>query len=69
MALRLKGGAVFLHVPKTGGYWVNGVLREFGLVEAEVARRHAGLYEAVSGETFRSGYAAVRHFASRSVKR
>ena len=30
MALLLKGGAVFLHVPKTGGRWVGKVLEESG---------------------------------------
>ena len=35
MALLLKGGGVFLHVPKTGGNWVTTVLKEAGLVQRD----------------------------------
>src|SRR5512135_605059 len=41
MALLLKGGAVFLHVPKTGGRWVGRVLEASGLVESELGSMHA----------------------------
>jgi len=36
MALIFKGGAVFLHVPKTGGNWVTDVLRRSNLVDRTV---------------------------------
>lgn len=41
MALILKGGALFLHVPKTGGNWVTKVLQESGLVEYSLGPKHA----------------------------
>lgn len=41
MTLLLKGGAVFLHVPKTGGLWVTEVLEGLGLVERSFAHIHA----------------------------
>ncbi|MEM9017777.1 MAG: hypothetical protein AAGC68_12250, partial [Verrucomicrobiota bacterium] len=41
MALILKNGAVFLHIPKTGGTWVSKVLREEGLVACSMGHRHA----------------------------
>lgn len=41
MALVLKGGAVFLHVPKTGGTWVTSILEQCGLVEGTVGHKHA----------------------------
>lgn len=41
MALILKGGAVFLHVPKTGGNWVTKVLDECGLVRGRLGHKHA----------------------------
>jgi len=41
MALLLKNGAVFLHVPKTGGLWVTEVLEELGLVERRIEHIHA----------------------------
>lgn len=40
MALRLKNGAVFLHVPKTGGNWVTRMLEELDLVELELGHKH-----------------------------
>ncbi|GAB4168770.1 MAG: hypothetical protein OHK0026_07030 [Rhodocyclaceae bacterium] len=41
MALILRTGAIFLHVPKTGGTWVAQVLCELGLVEGEIGHKHA----------------------------
>jgi hypothetical protein len=41
MALLLKGGAVFLHIPKTGGRWVGKVLVASGLVESNLGHMHA----------------------------
>lgn len=43
MALILKNGAVFLHVPKTGGNWVTTVLRDMGMVCAETPHKHADI--------------------------
>jgi hypothetical protein len=40
MALLLRCGAVFLHVPKTGGNWVERVLRDQKLVRAAIGLRH-----------------------------
>jgi hypothetical protein len=41
MALLLKGGSIFLHVPKTGGRWVGKVLTAAGLVESHLGHMHA----------------------------
>ena len=41
MALALKDGTVFLHIPKTGGNWVREVLAELDLVDTEIAYKHA----------------------------
>lgn len=41
MAVILRGGAVFLHIPKTGGTWVTSVLRDAGLVRCSIGHRHA----------------------------
>jgi len=43
MALILKGGAVFLHIPKTGGNWVTAVLREAGLAKGGLGHKHADM--------------------------
>ena len=41
MALILKNGAVFLHIPKTGGNWVTRILEELDLIDTEVPHKHA----------------------------
>ena len=43
MALVLKNGAVFLHIPKTGGNWITEVLEKCGLVRSNVPPKHADL--------------------------
>jgi hypothetical protein len=43
MATLLKSGALFLHVPKTGGNWVSDVLEAQDLVFAHIGGKHAGL--------------------------
>ena len=43
MAVILKNGVLFLHIPKTGGTWVTKVLREAGLVRCSIGHRHANL--------------------------
>jgi hypothetical protein len=43
MATLLTSGALFLHVPKTGGNWVSDVLEAHGLVFAHVGGKHSGL--------------------------
>ena len=44
MALILKNGAIFLHVPKTGGSWVTAVLKDQGLVKRSIGHIHADLH-------------------------
>jgi len=40
MALLLRNGAVFLHIPKTGGNWVRGVLEKLDFIEGEIGHKH-----------------------------
>jgi hypothetical protein len=40
MAFLLKNGAVFLHVPKTGGTWIKHVLEELDLIAAPLGHIH-----------------------------
>ena len=48
MTCELPGGAIFLHIPKTGGTWVFEVLTELGLVKRTVGRHpHADYTRAV----------------------
>ena len=41
MTVRLIDGSEFLHIPKTGGTWVESVLRESGLVAEKYGHEHA----------------------------
>jgi hypothetical protein len=41
MAFELINGAQFLHIPKTGGNWVEQVLRDNGLLARKQGHRHA----------------------------
>jgi len=41
MAILLKGGAIFLHIPKTGGSWVTRILQEMDLIEGRIGHMHA----------------------------
>lgn len=43
MALILKGGAIFLHIPKTGGSWITKVLHESGLIAGKIGHKHADI--------------------------
>jgi hypothetical protein len=43
MALLLRGGAAFLHIPKTGGSWVTEVLDRQGLIRRRFSHEHAGI--------------------------
>jgi hypothetical protein len=40
MALVLKGGSVFLHIPKTGGTWVRSILSEMSLAGGKRGHKH-----------------------------
>ena len=40
MALLLKNGAIFLHIPKTGGNFITTCLRDLDLVEKETHNKH-----------------------------
>ena len=41
MALLLRDGSIFLHIPKTGGNWVTSVLRQQNLLRAEFGHKHS----------------------------
>ena len=45
MAILLKNGVIFLHIPKTGGSWVTAVLEDQGLVKRPIGHIHADLHQ------------------------
>jgi len=66
MALLLKGGSVFLHVPKTGGRWVTAVLTAAGLVESHLGHMHADA-ERVLSPNGGSGRHLIRYLLKRRL--
>lgn len=50
MAILLKGGGIFLHIPKTGGNWVAELLEVNNLVFAYFGEKHANLEQINSFE-------------------
>jgi len=63
MATLLKGGALFLHIPKTGGSWVRHVLRRQGLVRMEWPHPHPDLNRVLNLPRYYPW-----HFAKQSLK-
>jgi hypothetical protein len=43
MALLLKNGSIFLHIPKTGGNWVRHILKKSNLIHSEIGHKHADM--------------------------
>ena len=58
MSLQLINGAEFLHIPKTGGAWVEKMLRSQNLVEDSVGHKHADY----DRNLFRSTMNSRHHF-------
>ncbi len=50
MAILLKCGAIFLHIPKTGGNWIADVLEDQNLVFAHFGEKHANLTQILEFE-------------------
>ena len=56
MALLLRNGAVFLHIPKTGGNWVRGVLEKLDLIEGEIGHKHSDVDRVLFEPYFNTGW-------------
>ena len=73
MAVLLKCGAVFLHVPKTGGSWITHVLTENGLVRRQIGHIHADMvriqyYSSGGRVVFSSAYQWLKSITPRKLK-
>lgn len=66
MALVLKGGAIFLHIPKTGGNWVTTVLKECGLVKGSIGHKHADI-DRVLFPSENSGHKLLKYLIKRKL--
>ena len=68
MGFRLTNGAVFLHIPKTGGSFVQQALREQGLIESYLADMHHDMDRMLYQERFGAGRDFLRHLVERRLR-
>ncbi|MFT5028006.1 MAG: hypothetical protein ACI9VS_000426 [Candidatus Binatia bacterium] len=68
MALILKDGTVFLHLPKTGGNWVTKVLRECGLAKGGLGHKHANMDRLLAPMNYRKSSLRA-HFKIHRIKK
>lgn len=70
MAVKLKCGAIFLHIPKTGGLWVEKVLQQLDLVDMHIGHsQHADFDRTLNYERFFSGRHIMAYLLRRNVRR
>jgi hypothetical protein len=64
----LKNGAVFLHIPKTGGSWITRVLIELDLIAAPLGHEHTDWDRAFWNDRFHHDGKVLRSILRRSVR-
>ncbi len=67
MTILLKNGAVFLHIPKTGGIWVHTVLEALDLIQAPLGHEHSDLEHAFWNDRFHRDAKVFRHILRRAM--
>lgn len=56
MAIQLQDGTIFLHIPKTGGSWVEKSLITLGLSQCALGHKHADFERVVYPHNFREAF-------------
>jgi hypothetical protein len=69
MALRLINGAEFLHIPKTGGSWVEKALYKCNLVEKQIGYRHVDYDRVVNTARLGTGNELFMHISALALRR
>ena len=67
MALVLNSGAIFLHVPKTGGSWVRAVLEELDLADYELGHAHGDMDHVSFYAKFASGRQYLKYLIRKKL--
>src|SRR5271155_1758232 len=67
MTVVLKNGAVFLHIPKTGGSWIWEVLNAYGLILGPLGHEHADWDRSFWNDRFQRDGKVFRHILRRYV--
>jgi hypothetical protein len=68
MAFLLKNGAVFLHVPKTGGTWIKHVLKQLELVKAPLGHMHSDWERSFWHDKLHTDLKVARYLFRRAVR-
>jgi hypothetical protein len=68
MALLLKNGAVFLHIPKTGGTWVRHVLKELDMIKGRMGHSHSDYERAFWHDKLHHDVKVVRYIVGRAIR-
>ncbi len=68
MAFLLKNGAVFLHVPKTGGTWIKEVLKQLDLIQAPLGHQHSDWERSFWHDKLHTDLKVVRYLFRRAVR-
>lgn len=69
MAIVLKGGAIFLHIPKTGGSWVTRILQEMDLIEGRIGHMHADADRIMNDYRFAGVKAHAGYLIKRKIRK
>ena len=67
MTILLTNGAVFLHIPKTGGIYIHAVLDALGLVKAPLGHEHADFDRAFWNDRYHCDAKVLRHILRRAA--
>ena len=67
MAFLLKNGAVFLHIPKTGGTWIKHVLEDLDLIEAPLGHQHSDWDRAFWHDKLHRDLKVARYLLRRAI--
>jgi hypothetical protein len=68
MAFLLKNGAVFLHVPKTGGTWIKHVMEKMDLIQAPLGHQHADWERSFWHDKLHRDLKVARYLVRRAVR-
>jgi hypothetical protein len=68
MAFLLNNGAVFLHIPKTGGTWIKHVLEEMGLIQGQLGHQHSDWERAFWHDKLHTDAKVAKYLFRRAVR-
>jgi len=69
MALRLRNNCEFLHIPKTGGTWVESVLKANDLIINRLGNKHSDFDRTIFNERLGTGRELLRFTAGLAFKK